>query len=112
MYVLLVDVCYGLIESLWFGVYCMWDIFVYLLKMFGWMIMGNVLLKNLFGLVMIVDYVGKSVWFGLLVFLLFFVFVSISFGVLNLLLIFVLDGGYLLYYVVEVVIGKVVLECW
>jgi regulator of sigma E protease len=107
-----VDVRYGPVESLRLGAYRTWDIAVYSLRMFGRMITGEASLKNLSGPVTIADYAGKSARLGPSAFLSFLALVSISLGVLNLLPIPVLDGGHLLYYVVEAVTGKAVSDRW
>ncbi|WP_175684736.1 RIP metalloprotease RseP [Burkholderia anthina] len=107
-----VDVRYGPIESLQLGARRTWDISVYSLKMFGRMITGNASLKNLSGPVTIADYAGKSARLGPSAFLSFLALVSISLGVLNLLPIPVLDGGHLLYYLVEAATGKAISERW
>ncbi|WP_244813640.1 RIP metalloprotease RseP [Caballeronia sp. Lep1P3] len=107
-----VDVRYGPIESLRLGVNRTWDISVYSLRMFGRMIVGEASLKNLSGPVTIADYAGKSARLGVTAFVSFLALVSISLGVLNLLPIPVLDGGHLLYYLVEAVTGKAVSDRW
>jgi regulator of sigma E protease len=107
-----VDVRYGPIESVRLGVNRTWDISVYSLRMFGRMIVGEASLKNLSGPVTIADYAGKSARLGLTAFVSFLALVSISLGVLNLLPIPVLDGGHLLYYLVEAVTGKAVSDRW
>jgi regulator of sigma E protease len=107
-----VDVRYGPIESLQLGVKRTWDISIYSLRMFGRMITGEASLKNLSGPVTIADYAGKSARLGLSAFLSFLALVSISLGVLNLLPIPVLDGGHLLYYLVEAATGKAVSDRW
>jgi len=107
-----VDVRYGPIESVQLGAHRTWDIAVYSLRMFGRMITGEASLKNLSGPVTIADYAGKSARLGPSAFLSFLALVSISLGVLNLLPIPVLDGGHLLYYLVEAVTGKAVSDRW
>jgi regulator of sigma E protease len=107
-----VDVRYGPVESLRLGVNRTWDISVYSLRMFGRMITGEASLKNLSGPVTIADYAGKSARLGFTAFISFLALVSISLGVLNLLPIPVLDGGHLLYYLVEAVTGKAVSDRW
>ncbi len=107
-----VDVRYGVLESVELGARRTWDISVYSLKMFGRMVTGEASLKNLSGPVTIADYAGKSARLGLSAFLSFLALVSISLGVLNLLPIPVLDGGHLLYYLVEAATGKAVSERW
>jgi regulator of sigma E protease len=103
-----VEVRYGPAESLRLGVNRTWDISMYSLRMFGRMITGEASLKNLSGPVTIADYAGKSARLGVSAFLSFLALVSISLGVLNLLPIPVLDGGHLLYYLVEAATGKAV----
>ncbi|BBU27336.1 zinc metalloprotease [Burkholderia sp. THE68] len=107
-----VDVRYGPLESVRLGVNRTWDISVYSLRMFGRMIIGEASLKNLSGPVTIADYAGKSARLGVTAFISFLALVSISLGVLNLLPIPVLDGGHLLYYLVEAVTGKAVSDRW
>ncbi|NML29973.1 RIP metalloprotease RseP [Paraburkholderia antibiotica] len=107
-----IDVRYGPIESLRLGARRTWDLAVYSVRMFGRMIVGEASLKNLSGPVTIADYAGKSARLGPAAFLSFLALVSISLGVLNLLPIPVLDGGHLLYYLVEAVTGKVVSDRW
>jgi regulator of sigma E protease len=107
-----IDVRYGPVESLQLGARRTWDLAVYSVRMFGRMIVGEASLKNLSGPVTIADYAGKSARLGPSAFLSFLALVSISLGVLNLLPIPVLDGGHLLYYLVEAATGKVVSDRW
>ncbi len=73
----------------------------------GWnMLIGNVSWHNLSGPIDIAQYAGYAAENGLTAFLDFLAFVSISLGVLNLLPVPVLDGGHLLYFVVEAVKGS------
>ena len=80
-----------------------WDKSVFSLVMMGKMLTGEVSWKNISGPVTIADYAGQSARLGLDYYLKFMALVSISLGVLNLLPIPVLDGGHLLYHVIEVV---------
>ena len=80
-----------------------WDKSVFSLVMMGKMLTGEVSWKNLSGPVTIADYAGQSARLGLDYYLKFMALVSISLGVLNLLPIPVLDGGHLLYHMIEVV---------
>ncbi len=80
------------------------------LKLMGKMLMGEASVKNLSGPISIAQYAGQSAGIGLTAFLSFLAIVSVSLGVLNLLPIPVLDGGHLLYYLVELVTGKPVSE--
>jgi regulator of sigma E protease len=74
--------------------------------MLGKMLTGEVSWKNLSGPVTIADYAGQSARLGLDYYLKFMALLSISLGVLNLLPIPVLDGGHLLYHVIEVVMRR------
>jgi regulator of sigma E protease len=60
--------------------------------------------------VTIANYAGQSASMGIKVFIGFLALISISIGVLNLLPIPVLDGGHLMYYMVEILTGKPVSE--
>jgi regulator of sigma E protease len=70
------------------------------------MVVGKVSLSNLSGPINIAQYAGYTAESGLVPFLAFLAVVSISLGVLNLLPIPVLDGGHLLYYLIEAFKGS------
>jgi regulator of sigma E protease len=80
-----------------------WDKSIFTLVMMGKMLTGEVSLKNLSGPVTIADYAGQSARLGLDYYIKFMALVSISLGVLNLLPIPMLDGGHLMYHIIEVV---------
>lgn len=80
-----------------------WDKSVFSLVMLGKMLTGEVSWRNLSGPVTIADYAGQSARLGIDYYLKFMALVSISLGVLNLLPIPVLDGGHLMYHMIEVV---------
>lgn len=80
-----------------------WDKSVFSLVMLGKMLSGEVSWKNLSGPVTIADYAGQSARLGVDYYIKFMALVSISLGVLNLLPIPVLDGGHLMYHMIEVV---------
>jgi regulator of sigma E protease len=94
---------YGVFEAAAKAVVETWDKSVFSLQMMGKMLTGEVSLKNLSGPVTIADYAGKSAKLGLDYYIKFMAMVSISLGVLNLLPIPVLDGGHLMYHIIEVV---------
>jgi len=87
-----------------------WDTAIFSLKMLGRMIIGEASLKGMSGPVTIANYAGQSAHMGIKVFIGFLALISISIGVLNLLPIPVLDGGHLMYYMVEILTGKPVPE--
>jgi regulator of sigma E protease len=94
---------YGFFEAGYRALLETWDKSVFSLVMMGKMLTGEVSWKNLSGPVTIADYAGQSARLGLDYYLKFMALVSISLGVLNLLPIPVLDGGHLLYHMIEVV---------
>lgn len=83
-----------------------WDISVFTIKMLGKMLTGQTSLKSISGPVTIASYAEQSAKMGIKVFIGFLAVISISIGVLNLLPVPVLDGGHLMYYVVEIFTGK------
>ncbi len=80
------------------------------LKMVGRMLVGRAGIENLSGPISIAQYAGKSASIGFNQFLKFLAIVSVSLAVLNLLPIPVLDGGHLLFYLIEAVKGSPVSE--
>ena len=107
---LLVELNYSPLESARLAVAKTWDTAIFSLKMLGKMIMGELSIKGISGPVTIATFAGESANMGLKTFLGFLALVSISIGVLNLLPIPVLDGGHLMYYVVEIIKGSPVSE--
>lgn len=78
-----------------------WDMSILTLRMLGKMVTGDIALSNLSGPISIARYAGYSASVGFISFLTFLAVVSISLGVLNLLPVPMLDGGHLMYYVIE-----------
>lgn len=87
-----------------------WEMSVLTLRVLGRMLVGDASVKNLSGPISIAQYAGQSAGAGLLAFFSFMAIVSVSLGVLNLLPVPLLDGGHLMYYLIEAVTGKPVSE--
>jgi regulator of sigma E protease len=102
----LVEVRHGAVESVGLAVERTWDTALFSLRMLGRMVTGEASWKNLSGPVTIADYAGQTARLGVVAYLSFLALVSISLGVLNLLPIPMLDGGHLLYYLVEIFKGS------
>jgi regulator of sigma E protease len=74
--------------------------------MLGQMVTGSASLKNISGPISIAQYANDSAEMGPAWFLYFLGIVSLSLGIMNLLPIPILDGGHLLYYLIELVKGS------
>src|SRR3569623_917798 len=83
-----------------------WHMSVLTLRMLWGMVAGEVSVSNISGPISIAQYAGYSAQGGIVSFLTFIAIVSISLGVLNLLPVPVLDGGHLLYYIIEWIKGS------
>lgn len=82
------------------------------LQILGKMLMGEASVKNLSGPITIAKYAGDTAGLGIVAFLGFLAVVSVSLGVLNLLPVPLLDGGHVLYYLIEGVKGSPVSEAF
>ena len=102
---LLIEVSYPTSTAMGKAINKTWETSVFTLQMLWKMVMGEVSLKNISGPITIADYAGKSAQMGIASYLGFLALISISIGVLNLLPIPLLDGGHLMYYVVEIIKG-------
>jgi len=82
------------------------DMSLLMLRVLGRMLIGRASVENLGGPISIAETAGKTASYGLSYFVKFLAVVSISLGVLNLLPIPILDGGHLLYFIIEAVKGR------
>ena len=101
---------YSLLESIKVALAKTWDMTLLTLKMLYNMVVGEISVKNISGPISIAQYAGYSASAGLVSYVSFLALISISLGVLNLLPIPMLDGGHLMYYLVELVKGSPVSE--
>ncbi len=83
-----------------------WTMSVLTLKVLGRMVIGDAALENISGPLTIAKFAGETASIGFVQFLSFLAVISVSLGVLNLLPVPVLDGGHLLFYLLEFVKGK------
>ncbi len=87
-----------------------WTSTLFTMQMLGRMVTGDVSIKNISGPINIAQFAGDSAQRGIRSFLAFLAVVSISLGVLNLLPIPVLDGGQIVYQLVEMIKGSPMTE--
>ena len=88
----------------------MWRLTGSTLGLLGRMLTGSASVKNLSGPISIAQFANSSANAGVSSFLFFLGAISLSLGILNLLPIPVLDGGHLLYYLIELAKGSPVSE--
>ncbi|WP_122457980.1 sigma E protease regulator RseP [Pseudomonas poae] len=100
------EVSFGPLDAIGEGAKRTWTMSVLTLESLKKMLFGELSVKNLSGPITIAKVAGASAQSGVADFLNFLAYLSISLGVLNLLPIPVLDGGHLLFYLVEWVRGR------
>ncbi len=101
---------YGPLQALWHGVQKTWSLITLTFDMIGKLIGGIVSLDNLSGPISIAKGAGSSADYGLVYFLGFLALISVNLGIINLFPLPVLDGGHLVYFLIEAVTGKPVSE--
>ncbi|MCQ2992754.1 sigma E protease regulator RseP [Pseudomonas quasicaspiana] len=100
------EVSYGPLAAVAVGASRTWTMSVLTLDSLRKMLFGELSVKNLSGPITIAKVAGASAQSGIGDFLNFLAYLSISLGVLNLLPIPVLDGGHLLFYLIEWARGR------
>lgn len=96
----------GVGAALWAGVRQTVDMSAFSVMAFYRMLTGGMSWRMLGGPVTIADAAGQSAQVGLAAYVGFLAMLSVSLGVLNLLPVPVLDGGHLMYYLVELLTGR------
>jgi regulator of sigma E protease len=109
---LTVEVKYGLLEAIPKAMQKTWDMSVLTLRVLWKMVTGEASLDNISGPITIATYAGVTATIGFTTFISFLAIISVSLGVLNLLPIPMLDGGHLLYYLIEFFKGAPVSEAF
>lgn len=100
------EVSFGPVAAIGEGARRTWTMSVLTLDSLKKMLFGELSVKNLSGPITIAKVAGASAQSGVADFLNFLAYLSISLGVLNLLPIPVLDGGHLLFYLIEWTRGR------
>ena len=97
---------YGPFKAMGAALATTWDRAMSIFNMIGKMVSGQASTKNLSGVIGIAQVANASASMGATWFIEFLALVSLSLAVLNLMPIPVLDGGHLLYYLIELVKGS------
>ena len=105
-----IELSYGVLSALSESIVRTWNLVTLSFDMIGKLITGDVSVKNLSGPIAIAQGAGDSAGYGFVYFLGFLALISINLGIINLLPLPVLDGGHLLYYLIELLTGKPVPE--
>jgi regulator of sigma E protease len=94
------------IQALGHGFYQTWQIAKLTVVAVGKIISGTLSAETLGGPIMIAQMAGEQAKAGVVNFIFFMALLSVNLGIINLLPIPVLDGGHLLFFLIEAVIGK------
>jgi regulator of sigma E protease len=96
----------GPIDALLGGVAKTWEMSTLTVQMLWRIVTGQVSAKNISGPISIAEFAGISAFLGATAFLAFLAIISVSLGVLNLMPVPLLDGGQVVYQLVEAVKGS------
>ena len=105
-----ITVSYGPLQALLEATNKTWEMTSMTISMLVRMVTGEISASNISGPISIAQYAGYSAGIGVTAFISYLAIISISLGILNLLPIPVLDGGHLMYYLVEMIKGSPVSE--
>lgn len=101
---------YGILAAVKEGVGQTWQLTRLSFAMVVKLLTGDLSVKHLSGPIAIAQGAGSTASMGLIAFLSFMALISVNLGVINLLPLPILDGGHLMYLVVELIRGKPVSE--
>ena len=96
----------GPVDAIGLGIEKTWDMSSLTVQMLWRIVTGQVSAKNISGPISIAEFAGISAYLGLAAFLGFLAIISVSLGVLNLMPVPLLDGGQVVYQLVEAVKGS------
>jgi regulator of sigma E protease len=96
----------GPLDAVVIGVKKTWDMSSLTVQMLWRIVTGQVSAKNISGPISIAEFAGISAYLGITAFIAFLAIISVSLGVLNLMPVPLLDGGQIVYQLVEVVKGS------
>ncbi len=96
----------GPVDAVVAGVAKTWDMSLLTVQMLWRIVTGQVSAKNISGPISIAEFAGISAYLGVTAFLGFLAIISVSLGVLNLAPVPLLDGGQIVYQLVEAVKGS------
>ena len=93
-------------SAVWYGLVRTWDMTVLTTKGFWKIVSGQIPISNLGGPVQIASEIGRQADEGLASLAVFTAVISVNLAVLNLLPVPMLDGGHLLFFLIEGVLGR------
>jgi regulator of sigma E protease len=96
----------GPLAALGVGVQKTWEMSALTVQMLWRIVTGQVSAKNISGPISIAEFAGISAYLGATAFIAFLAIISVSLGVLNLMPVPLLDGGQVVYQLVEAVKGS------
>ncbi len=97
---------FGPLEAIGLGFKKTWEMSSLTVQMLWRIVTGEVSAKNISGPISIAEFAGISAYLGLTAFLAFLAIISVSLGVLNLVPVPLLDGGQVVYQLVEAIKGS------
>ena len=96
---------YGVLAAVAPSIAKTWEMSALTVRVLGRMLVGDVSLRSASGPIMIAAYAGDTAALGFTAFLSFLAIVSISLGIMNLLPVPILDGGQIVFQIVEALKG-------